>query len=146
MSEEKYIHFIANYEDWVAVKKLKVEPTTDPVTIMEFLAGLNTSLDNKVESNLRKVVKLDKLDKKIEEFYLGKKDVQKALEFINSRELNSIIKEISEKPDLQSNEIKELEDFCRVYATRKILKNIGMSIDYSQIEIPGMKKLKKMKV
>ncbi len=36
MADEKYINFIANYDDWVAIKKLKVEPATQPTTIREF--------------------------------------------------------------------------------------------------------------
>jgi len=62
MTEEKYIQFVANYDDWVAIKKLKIEPSMDPKTIMEFLASLTISVDRKVEENLGKMVDLKKLD------------------------------------------------------------------------------------
>lgn len=146
MTEEKYIQFIANYDDWVAIRKLKIEPSTDPKTILEFLAGLNTSVDSKVEDNLRKLVDLKKVDEAIASLDLTKKDVAKALEEINSRKVSSAIKEICDLSELQSSEKKELEQFCRVYATRKALKECGLLVDYSSIEIPGMKKLKKTKV
>jgi hypothetical protein len=142
---EKYIHFIANYDDWIAIRKLKVEPATEPITIMEFLAGLTTSVDTKVEQNLRKIIELEKLDKAIQELELGKKDFAKALESINSRGISSAIKEICAKPELQKNVVKELEDFCKTYATKKALKQCGLKADYSEIEIPGMKRTKKVK-
>lgn len=145
MVDEKYISFIANYEDWVSIKKLKVEPATTPKTVMEFLASLTTSVDRKVEGNLRKIVALDKLDKAIDELGLAKKDYAAAIEGLNSRAVNSVIKEITEIETLQKNEKKEIADFCRAYAARKILKQIGVMVDYSEIEIPGMKRLQKTK-
>ncbi|HIH10166.1 MAG TPA: hypothetical protein HA254_05885 [Candidatus Diapherotrites archaeon] len=77
---------------------------------------------------------------------MGKKDTGKALDEINSRKVGSVIKEIIAIPTLQSNEQKELEQFCRVYATRKALKECGLFVDYSKVEIPGMKRAMKKKV
>ena len=145
MADEKYIQFIANYDDWVSIKKLKIEPATEPKTVMEFLASLNTSLDNKVESNLRKILELDRLDKVIDSLGLAKREYDKALAGLNGRDVNGAIKEITEKDGLMPNEKSELADFCKVYAARKVLKQIEMPIDYSQIKIPGMKKMKKAK-
>ena len=146
MPDEKYIQLVANYEDWVAIRKLKIEPATDPKTVMEFLASLGNSLDSKVEANMRKIVRLEKVDAAIAELGLGKKDVARALEEVNSRKVGSVIKEITEIPELQKNEQKELEQFCRVYAAKKALKNCGLEIDYSGIEIPGLKRAKTVKV
>jgi len=145
MTEEKYINFIANYDDWVSIKKLKIEPATQPKTVMEFLASLTTSIDSRVEVNLRKVVELEKLDSAITELDLGSKDYEGAIAAINSRAVTSVIKEITEIEELQKNERKELADFCKVYATRKVLKEIGLMVDYSGINIPGMKRVKKTK-
>jgi hypothetical protein len=148
MPDEKYIQFVANYDDWVSIKKLKIEPGMDPRTVMEFLAGLNTSLDSKVEANLSKLVDLKKLDSIIAGgIEKGKSEaaVAKALAFIASGKVNSVIKEICAKPDLQKNEISELEGFCRAYAMRKAFKTLGIVVDYSEIEIPGMKRLMKNK-
>lgn len=64
---EKTIQFVANYDDWQAVKKLKIEEKTDSKTIIEFLASLATSLDNKVEANLGKIVDLKKIDAAVNE-------------------------------------------------------------------------------
>ncbi|MFA6065386.1 MAG: DUF2666 family protein [archaeon] len=140
---EGSIQFIANYDDWKAIKKQTITEKTDPLTVAEFLASLTTSVDNKVEFNLRKKVALDKLDKAIAELGLTKGDSVKVLEEINSRTISKTINEISQIPELQKNQQKEVADFCRVYAMKKCLKASGLLVDYSQIEIPGMGRLKK---
>ncbi len=145
---EKVIQFIANYDDWQAIKKLKVEEKTGPKMVMEFLAGLGTSLDSKIEANLRKAVDLDRLDAALNEISCGKseEEIASALKALNSRAVTSVIKEITDKPELQKNERKELNQFCRVYAARTALKNCELKVDYSSVDIPGMKRLKKKKV
>ena len=145
MADEKYIQFISNYDDWVSIKKLKIEGVTDPRTIMEFLASLTTGIDNKVVANLRKLVALDKVDAAIAELGLGKKETAKAIEEVASRKVNSVIKEIVNLPQYQTGEKKELEQFCRVYAMKKALKECGLEVDYTRVEIPGMKRIMKKK-
>jgi len=143
---EDSIQFIANYGDWKAIKKLAVVEGMQPRTVMEFLAGLATSLDAKVEENLRKEVDLSRLDSVLEEGLEGigksEADIAKALRTVNSRNVSSIIREISEKEELQKNEKKELAQFCKTYATRKALKACKLPFDYSEINIPGMKRTK----
>ncbi len=145
---EKIIQFIANYDEWQAIKKLRVDEKTDPKMVMEFLASLGTSFDAKIEENLRKIVDLGKMDAALDEIQYGKseEEIANALRTVNSRGVSAAIKEIVQKPELQKNEQRELEQFCRVYAFKKALKNCGLSIDYSSVEIPGMKRLQKRKV
>ncbi len=140
---EGSIQLIANYSDWKAIKKQTITEKTDPLTVAEFLASLTTSVDRKVEENLRKKVALDKLDAAIAQLGLMKGDAVKALEEINSRSISKVINEISQVPQLQKNQQKEVADFCRAYSIKKVLKACGLLIDYSQIEIPGMGRLKK---
>lgn len=139
------IQFFANYEDWKVIKKLKIESATDPRTIMEFLASLTGSVDTKIEVNLRKIVDLKQVDDFLDSLELGKGDVSKALEIINGRKLSSIINSICDLPALQKNEKKEVADFCKAYASRVALKKCKIEVDYSNVEIPGMKRLKKVK-
>lgn len=146
MSDEKYIQFIANYGDWVAVKKLRIEQGTDPKTVMEFLAGLTMSVDSKVEQNLRQIVDLAKLDAALNELGLGKGDAAKALQEVSGRKISSVINEITALEKFQKNEQKELQGFCKAYAMKRALKACGIMVDYSGVEIPGMKRLKKTKV
>ncbi|MDP6670532.1 MAG: DUF2666 family protein [archaeon] len=145
---EKIIQFVANYEDWQAIKKLKVEEKTTPKMVMEFLTSLGVSLDNKIEANLRKTVDLDKLDAVLGEISYGKteEEIATALKALNSRAVTSVIKEITELEELQKNERKELNQFCKVYAARKALKNCELNVDYSSVNVPGMKRKKEKKV
>ena len=140
---EGSIQLVANYDDWKAIKKQTITEKTDPLTVAEFLSSLTNSVDSKIEFNLRKKVALDKLDKALVDLGLMKGDATKALEEINTRSVSKVINEISQVPELQKNQQKEVADFCRVYATRKALKSCGLMIDYTQIEIPGMGRLKK---
>lgn len=146
LSDEKYLQFVANYEDWVAIKKLKITEATDPLVVAEFLAGLTVSVDLKIEQNLGKIVDLKKLDAAVNSLSFGKGDVGRALEEINTRKISAVINEITELEKFQKNEQKELQGFCKAYAMRKALKACGLNVDYSGVEIPALKRLKKTKV
>lgn len=147
---DNVIQFVANYDDWISIKKLKIEPGMAPRTIMEFLAGLGTGMDAKIEQNLRKEVELVRLDNVLGEALdgisgKGEGAIAKALAAANSRAVSAVVNEITDKPELQKNERKELQQFCKVYALRKALKELGLEIDYSNVDIPGMKKIKRTK-
>lgn len=145
---EESIQFVANCGEWKAIKKLRIEPATDSRMIMEFLASLETGIDRKIEENLRKTVDLDRVDAAIGGLGLGKggENVAVAIAEVAGRKVNSVIAEVCSKPELQKNEQKELIGFCKVYAMRKALNETGLSIDYSSVDIPGMKRLVKKKV
>jgi hypothetical protein len=148
LAEEKYIQFVANYDDWVSIKKLKIEQGMDPRTIMEFLASLTMSVDKKVEENLRKLVDLKQVDDAINAVFSGGKGaaaINEALAAVNSSKVNTAINAISAKEEWQKGEQKEIQDFCKVYAMRVALKKCNLAIDYSGIEIPGMKRVMKTK-
>lgn len=144
---EESIQFMANYEDWKSIKKLKIESATDSRTIIEFLASLETGIDRKIEDNLRKLVDLDKVDTAIVEIESGKgaDAIAEIIAQVNSRKVSSVIKEICTKEEFQKNEQKELIGFCKVYAMRKALSNQELFVDYTNVEIPGMKRLMKKK-
>ena len=146
---EKQIQLIANYDDWVAIKKLNITDKTDPKTVMEFLAGLAISIDRKVEENLRKIVELDKVDAVLkEELASGKcaENIAKTLATVSGIKVNRVINEICDIKNLQKNEKNELIDFCKVYTMKKALNECKLKADYSGVAIPGMKKLKKTKL
>ena len=82
---EETIQFIANYEDWKVIKKITITKDTAPLSIVDFLASLTYSTDDKIESNLRKTVELDKVDIAIKELAFKKGDSTKAIEEVNSR-------------------------------------------------------------
>jgi hypothetical protein len=145
---EETIQFIANCSNWKAVKKLKITDKTDPKTVLEFLASLSTGIDRKVEEQLGKIVKLEKLDNQLKEIFSdSKKSPEEIIRIVNGSKINKTIKEmVSSLTEMQSNEQKEISQFLKVYAMRKALKQGKIFVDYSTIEIPGMKKLMKTRV
>jgi len=144
---DETIQFIANYGSWKAIKKLKIEAATDERTVMEFLASLGTGIDRKIEENLRKIVDLERVDAAVAEIQgKGREAIAEIIADVSGRKVNSVINEICAKPELQKNEQKELIGFCKVYAMRKALKEAGLQVDYSGVQIPGMKRLQKKKV
>lgn len=145
LADEKYIQLVANYDDWVAIKKLKIEPTTDPRTVAEFLASLTFSVDRKIAENLAKLVDISKLDATINGIEAGKteEEIAESLKEINSRKISSVINELSSNEKWQKNEQKEIAGFLKAYASRAVLKKCGVIVDYSEIEIPGLKRAMK---
>lgn len=144
---DKYIQFIANYDDWQSIKKLKIEPATDPIVIAEFLASLTISVDKKVEENLRKVISLNGVDEAVATAPKGKSgnEVADVLAYIAGSKMSRAISEATEKlgeRGLMKPQIKEVEELVRVYAMRKALKNAGLMVSYDQVslKIPGVKK------
>jgi hypothetical protein len=140
---EGQIQFIANYEDWKVIKKITVTDITEPLVIAEFLASLTYSTDNKIESNLKKVVELEKVDTAIKELSLGKGDSGKALEEVNSRKVGKVINDICKLDKFSGPIQKELLGLCKIYATKKALKECGILVNYSEAEIPTLKRAKK---
>lgn len=144
---DKYIQFIANYDDWQSIKKLKIEPATDPVVVVEFLASLTISVDKKVEQNLSKIVSLKGIDEAITSAPKGKSgnEVADVLAFVAGSKMSRAISEATEKlgeSGMLKPQIKEVEELIRVYAMRKVLKNAGLMFSYDQVslKIPGVKK------
>lgn len=146
---EEGIAFVVNMKGWQSVKKLTVTEKMNSRSVIEFLGSLNTGVDLKVEEFLEKIVKLEKVDAFLKEQLQGKGktegEIANLLAALKGPKLGKILNEICELPELQKGEQNELKDFCRVYAIKKGVKELGVMIDYSEIDIPGMKRLMKKK-
>jgi len=144
---EEAIQFVANCKGWQSIKKLKITEETDSKTILEFLASLNTGLDRKAEESLGKIVDLSKLNAVLNEIMGSGKKAEEAIQAVNGVQVNKVVNEMIEGlSNLQKNEQKEISDFLKVYAMRKALKQAKIRVDYSEINIPGMKRTQKTKV
>lgn len=134
------IQFVARFKDWTAVRKLSIKEKTDPLTVMEFLAGLSESFDGKIEEFLAKEVDLKELNKTLNEVLegvgKGKKGVSEALSKVNGMKVNRTISKLCKGLNKQKKEKKEIKEFCKIYAMRKALKKVGLRADYSTIESP----------
>jgi hypothetical protein len=139
------IQLIANYAGWKAIKKIKITEQTEPIAILEFLASLTYSVDEKVEDNLRKIVELEKVDNAIKEISLSKGDIAKALEEVNSRNVSKTINEICKLEKFAGPLQKELIQLCKIYATKKALNECNLMIQYHEADISTLKRAKKAK-
>ena len=150
MSEEGYIQLVANYADWKAVKKIKIDDKASPEEIMYFLMSLSQSFDSKVEFNLKKALNLTEIENVIKEAGATKKaganEFANLIEIINSRKTSQAINAQVDSKPLSKDEKEGLRQACLIYLTRKVLGNNGIAVDYSQVKIPGTRVSKKAKV
>ena len=137
------IQFVAKLGNWVAVRKLTIEEKTDPLMVMEFLAGLSVSFDNKIEEFLGKEIDIKRLNTAIEEELegtgKGEKGISEAIAKIAGAKLGRVINELCDAKNRQPKETKELKEFCKVFALRKAFRKAGLKVDYSTIETPAIK-------
>ena len=137
------IQFVAKLGDWVAVRKLTVEEKTEPMQVMEFLAGLSVSFDGKIEEFLGKEIDIQGLSSAVEEemegIGKGVKGIEEALAKVNGAKIGRAINELCDAKGWQPKQTKELKEFCRVFALRKAFKTAGLKVDYTTIETPAIK-------
>lgn len=137
------IQFIAKMGNWVAVRKLSVEEKTEPLMVMEFIAGLSVSFDRKIEEFLAKEVEIEKLntaiDEELEGIKKGARGVSEVLAKIGGAKLGRVINELCDSKARQPKEKKELKEFCKIFALRKAFRKLGLKVDYSTIETPAIK-------
>jgi len=141
------IQFVVKFGDWVAVRKLTMEEKTEPLQVMEFLAGLSFSFDGKIEEFLGKEIDIQRLSSAVEEEMegagKGAKGVNEALAKVGGAKIGRVINELCDAKARRPKEKKELKEFCKVYALRKAFKIAGLKVDYSTIETPAIKAAKK---
>ena len=65
------IQFVANTDDWKAIKKLKVEANVPEIDIAEFLASVSISFDAKIAQYLQKATNTKPLDEYINSITKG---------------------------------------------------------------------------
>jgi len=141
------IQFVAKMGDWLAVKKLKVEEKTDPLTVLEFLAGLSVSFDFKIREYIGKEVDVKRIesavDEELEGIARGAKGIDEALAKVKGLKIGKIINELCGAKGWQPKQTKELKEFCKVYALRYAFVKAGLKVDYSSIDTPAIKAARK---
>lgn len=143
--KEGKIQLIANYSEWQAVKKMVVVEKTLPRTFMEFLGSFSVSMENKLESYLKKVIDLKRIDEVLKKAPQGKTapDLEKMSQFYAGHELNGVIDSVSKTA--KGIEPLKVAELLRIYSARKLIEPTKQCALYSQVEIPGLKRLLKKK-
>ncbi len=136
---EGKIRLISNNVQWKSIKKFAITEKTDPRTFMEFLGSFSASLDNKLESYLGEIVDLKKIETMLNRGPQGKtaSDLEKIFPFLNGNDLKQAIASLAHDPSIPQ--------WLHVYANRQMLEKSKLFVKFSQVEIPGMKRLLKKK-
>ncbi|MCD6247633.1 MAG: DUF2666 family protein [Candidatus Diapherotrites archaeon] len=134
------IQFIAKLGDWVSVKKLKVEKATEPREVAEFLISLAMSANRKIEDFLAEEIDFETIKKAIDD--ISSEEPLKVLENATVRRV--IRQAIKNRKTLDKKVVKEFEELAKVFALRYALKKAGYKIDYSEVETPSLKLVKKL--
>jgi hypothetical protein len=127
------IEFFAQYGNWVAVKKLKIEDQ-QPIEVARFLASVHDTMDRKMWEFIGDEIPLDALDAIAYELTGAQ---QKGRKWVAPRrsedEVNAILAKIkcpgtTRKigEHVKSNELKELS---KIYLTRRVLELLGVKVE-----------------
>jgi len=132
------IQFIANTDDWKAIKKLKVEANVPPMDIAVFLASVSISFDSKIEQYLKQVNSIKPIDDFLETTTKGigktEEDIAKVLKTVNSTNAGKIINACL--PEEFSPKDKDmLKALLKTYLTRKAFDKIGFFVDYTKLPL-----------
>jgi len=133
------IQFVANYDDWKAVKKLKITDQVPNLDVVDFLASISISFDKKIEDNLRKVCNLKPIDDYIASIVEGKtkkeEDFAKILKGLASPNAGKAITEAMPS-NAEPKEKDKFKIYLRIYMTKTALSKAGLEIDYTKVPIP----------
>ncbi|MEK6821198.1 MAG: hypothetical protein AABY11_02240 [archaeon] len=140
---EGKIQVITNYPGWQCVKKGTASEKTLPRTLMEFTGSYSVSMEKKIESYLGSAFDLKPLHAMIARAPQGKTagDLEKLGHFMGSSDFTQTIHQVAHA----GKGGKDAEAWLRIYANRKLFEPLKQSALYSQIDIPGLKRLLKKK-
>jgi len=132
------IQFVANTDDWKAIKKLKVEANVPAIDIAEFLASVSISFDAKIAQYLQKATNTKPLDEYINSITKGtfktEEDIAKVLKGINSTAASKAINTCIDD-GLTPKEKDLLKAFLKAYLTKASLAKINFCIDYTNLPL-----------
>lgn len=134
------IQFIANYDEWKAIKKLKIDENVPALDITDFLASISISFDKKIEDNLKKICNLKPIEDYIATLVEGKtkkeEDFAKILKGLASPNTGKAITSAMENAQLEPKEKDKLKIYLKIYITKTALSKAGLEIDYTKVPIP----------
>ena len=127
-----HVSFTAKHEDWITVKKEKIEEKTKNIDVALILASIGETSERKAEEYLRKEFNLEELDSIEDEVLEGEHDPK-------VRDMPGIIENlISKETSKKLDEISQTEDVKKVLKsilTRRILKKFNFNVDIPRKEL-----------
>ncbi len=140
---EGYIQFISTYPKWKCIKKYRVTAQTDSRTLAEFMSAYCVSLDQKFEFYLRQFFDMGLIDEQLKKGPAKGASYSEIVVFLNGSELSATLTKALKKNPAANHGI--FLHYLRAYAARKALRERGLFVEYSQVDVPGLKRLLKKK-
>jgi hypothetical protein len=141
MSEQQ-IQFIANLDNFVSVKKLKIEKQVTNQDIIEFLASIQFSCNQKITDYLEKIIDSKKLLEETKDlFNLGVEDFYNQ---INTAKLKKIITNAF-SIDLDKKQKEAYVGAVKVYLLNKYCLDKNITLGYNHVVFPSKKRIMKLK-
>ena len=139
------IQFMANTKDWKAIKKINIDENVKEIDIISFLGSVALTFDVNVETFLAKIVDLKLINKYANDLVSSKikkeEEFAKILIELSSVKLTKFVNSLL--PDNLDNKEKNiLKTIIKIVITRKILRNAGLEIDFTNVPVQGNKKKK----
>ncbi len=126
---EEYIDFSAKYQEWVAIKRLGILPTTKPEEIAYHLAGIRSSIDGKMFGILG--INVESLDSYASE---AAKSLKKGVP--SMPEIALIIEKKESKAIIASAcPSATLAPFAKTYLLNKLITEAGIETSLSQLAL-----------
>lgn len=127
------IEFFAQYDKWVAVKKLKIEDH-EPIDVARFLASVHDTLDRKMWEFIGDEIPLDALDgiayeltgatQKGKKWVVGRKSEDEVNAILASIKSPSTTRKLGEHV-----KNKELKKLAKIYLTRRVFELLGVALE-----------------
>jgi len=139
------IQFMANTKDWKAIKKINIDENVKEIDIISFLGSVALTFDVNVETFLAKIVDLKLINKYANDLVSSKikkeEEFAKILKELSSVKLTKFVNSLLPE-DVKNKEKNILKTIIKIVITRKILRNAGLEIDFTNVPVQGNKKKK----
>jgi hypothetical protein len=144
MSEES-IQFFANMDGFVSIKKLKKTDDLKIEDIIEYLASIQFTCNNRIGFYLEKLIDFKEINKFVEDNKLYNLDFKEFYDQIYSRKLKSIINK-SIPNHIEKQQRKCYIEAIKIYLLDKYMFLKKKNIAYHHIVFPSKKKIMKKKI
>ncbi len=141
MSEEQ-IQFVANLGNFVSVKKLKIENKVTKEDVVEFLASIQFTCNQKITEYLEKIVDCNKLLEQTNDLF--NLELNDFYNTINSAKIKKTIASVI-PGHIEKKQKDAYVDAMRVFLLNKYCAEKSLIFGYNQVVFPSKKKIMKKK-
>ncbi len=125
---EEYIDFMAKYGAWISIKRIGIRPETKPEEVVQYLAGVRTTIDAKSYPMLK--INTTMLDQQAAKICEGSKKNYASLAAAISKMADS-----DTKKAVADSCPKELSQMAETYLLSKVVTIIGYDTSINQVQI-----------